>query len=52
MDDLVTYLIVTCNDKTSVKADQRMTYQNGLHATFELILEVSGVNVITSTLEP
>ena len=30
VDDLVTYLIVTCNDKTSVASDERMTHRKGL----------------------
>ena len=49
VDDLVMYLIVTCDDNTSVRADQRMTYQKGLHATAAFLLQVKGVNTVSST---
>ena len=49
MDDLVTYLIVMCDYKTSVRVPQRMMHRKGLHATVLFILEVKGVNVVTST---
>ena len=40
VDDLITYLIVTCDDKTSVAADKRVTHRKGLHATVTFIMEV------------
>ena len=47
MDDIVTYLIVTCNDKIYVSTVQCVMHQRGLHATIVFVLEVRGVNVIT-----
>ena len=47
MDDIVTYLIVTCDDKTFVISDERMTHQKGLHETITFILEVRGLKVVT-----
>ena len=44
--DIVTYLIVTCDDKTVVRADQCVRHQNVLHATFAFVLEVMGLNVV------
>ena len=49
VDDLVTYLIVTCNCETSVAAAERMIHQKGQYATVISILEVWVFNVITST---
>ena len=44
VDDIVTYLIVTCDDKKSVRSAQHVTHQKGLHATATSLLEVSGPN--------
>ena len=49
MDDRVASLIVTFDYKTSVAAAERVMHQKGMHATVAFILEVRGVNVITST---
>ena len=49
VDDLVMYLIVMCNEKTSVGAAQRVTHQKYLHATVAFVLGVRWVNVVTST---
>ena len=49
MDDFITYLIVACDGETSVRASQRVTYKKGLHATATFVLEIRGVNVVTST---
>ena len=47
-DDLVKYLIVMCNAKIFVRADQRMTHPNVFRATVVFVLEVRGVNFVTS----
>ena len=49
VDDLVTYLIVTFNDKTTVRVDQHVAHQKGLHATVRFFLVIRGVNVLRST---
>ena len=51
MDDIVTYLIVTCDVETSVSPAESMTHQKGLQATVLFLLEVRGVNFIRSTLK-
>ena len=48
VDDLIMYLIVTCDNKTSIRAAQCMLHRKGLHSTVAFVLEVRGVNVITS----
>ena len=47
-DDIVTYLIVKCNDETSVAAAERVTHKKGMQATVTFILKVRGVNFISS----
>ena len=49
VDDLVAYIIVTCDDETPIRADQHVMYRKGLHATVALILDVRGFNVVTIT---
>ena len=49
VDDIITYLIVKCNDETYVTAAERMTHQKGLQETITFSFEGRGVNVITST---
>ena len=49
MDDLVTYLIVTYDNETSVSAAERVMHQKGLYAIAIFILEVRVVNVLTIT---
>ena len=49
VDDLVMFLIVACNDETSVAAAGPPTYQKCLHATVAFLLEVRGVIIITGT---
>ena len=49
VDDIVMYLIVTCDCDTSVWTDQRLMHQKGLHATVTFILEDRGDKVVTST---
>ena len=51
VDDLVTYLIVTYNNETSVAAAECVTHQKVLHATATFILKIRGIIVITSTLK-
>ena len=51
MDDLVTYLIVTYDDKTSVAAAERVTHRKCLQETLTFSLEDRGFNVITCTLK-
>ena len=46
VDDLVTYIVVTCDDKTSVAADELATHIKGLQAPVKVYLKVRGVNVI------
>ena len=33
VDDLITYLVVTCYNKTFISTDQHVTHRKGLHAT-------------------
>ena len=47
VDDLVTYIIVTCNGDTSVSAADHVTHRKGLQETVIFYLKVRGVNVIT-----
>ena len=51
MVDLVTYLIVTCDENNSVREAQRVLHQKGLHATVAFVLEVRGINIVTSKLK-
>ena len=46
VDDIFTYLIVTCDDETSVRVSQRVLHQKGLHATAAFVLVVRWVNVV------
>ena len=48
-DTIITYLIVTYDDETSVAESERATHQKGLQATVTFILKVRRVNVIAST---
>ena len=49
VDDIIMYVIVACNDKTSIRLDQQVTHQKSMHATVKFILEVRGFNVLVST---
>ena len=49
VDDLVTYLIVTCDDETSVRTAQCVMHRKDFHATAVFVLEVREVNLVTST---
>ena len=49
LDYLVTYIIVTCNDDTSVATAELVTHRKGLQDKITFILKVGEVNVITST---
>ena len=49
VDDPVTYIIVTCNDETYIAASEGAMNQKGLQTTVTFILEVRGINIITST---
>ena len=51
LDDLFTYLIVTCNDKNSISVDERVMHIKSLQATAVFLLNVRAVNVIISTLK-
>ena len=51
VENISTYLIVTCNDENAIRADQRVMHQNGLHATDEFVLEVKGFNVVMRTFK-
>ena len=43
VDYLFAYLILTCNYKTSIREDQRVTLQNNFHATVTFVLKVRGL---------
>ena len=49
MDNLVTYLIVTFNDETSVAASDHVTHRKGQQETVAFILQVGRVTIIKST---
>ena len=49
LDDLVTYIFVTCDDKIFVAASECMTHRKVLRATITFSSKVRGVNVITCT---
>ena len=49
VDDIVTYLVVKCNGKTSVAVADRVMHRKGLQATITFYLKVRGVNIITCT---
>ena len=49
MDDLVTYLVVTCNYNNSVSWDEGVMNMKVLHATVAFLLKVRWVNAITIT---
>ena len=48
VDYLIRYLIVIFYEETFITAAEHVTHQNYLHATITFILEVRGVNFITS----
>ena len=45
------YIVVTCDDDYRIKADQLVTHQRGLHATVAFVLEIGGVEFVTSTFK-
>ena len=49
MHNIVVYLVVTCNDETSVAADEYMTHIKGLQETVTFISKFRGVHIITSS---
>ena len=49
VDNIITYIIVTCDDKISVREAHRVMHQNGLYVTVAFVLEVWGFIVVTST---
>ena len=49
VDDLVPYIIVACNDETSVAVSERVTHRKGLNTAVAFLLKFRGVNFITST---
>ena len=54
MDYFVTYLVVTCDDKSSIREDQRVMSQKDLHANVEFwgrVGGVGGVNVVMITFK-
>ena len=44
-DDLVTYLIVAYDDKTSVRADQSVMHLNGMHAIATFLCRLGGLSL-------
>ena len=51
VDDIITYLVVVCNDKTSVVASDIVMHRKGLQSTVTFSLKVRGVNIITRTFK-
>ena len=51
VDYIVTYLVVTCDDESTIRAAQRVMHRRGFHATVAFVLDIGGVNVVTSTLK-
>ena len=51
VDNLVMYLIVTCNNETSVDTAEHVMHRKGLQSNVTFLLKVRDVNVITSTLK-
>ena len=49
VDDLITYLVVICNEKTYVAAAELVTHIQGLQETVKFLLKVRRFNVITYT---
>ena len=49
MDDIITYLVVTCDYNSTIREAQCMMQLNLLHATFTFVLKIGGVIVVTST---
>ena len=49
VDDIVTYLIVPLNDKTSVDAAERVMNRKGLQETVKFLLRVRVLSVITGS---
>ena len=49
MYDLVTYLIVTCNDDTDVRVAQRVIHRKYLYVTVTFFGDIREVNIVTST---
>ena len=45
MDNIVAYLIVACNDKTSVSASEIVTHRKGPQETVAFILNVRGLTL-------
>ena len=48
VEDLITHIIMTCNDDPSVSADKSVTYGKGLRATI-IFLKVQRGNIVTCT---
>ena len=49
VNDFVTYLTVTCNDDTAIRAAHCMMHRKRLHTIVTLVLEIRGVHVVTIT---
>ena len=49
VDDLVAYLVLMCDDKTSIAADEHVTHRKGLQETVAFYWKVRGVNLIMCT---
>ena len=48
VDDFVTYLVVTSDGESTIREDQSVTQQKGLHTTVVFVLEIGWVNFVTS----
>ena len=51
VDDLVMYIIVTCDENASVAAADRVMHRNNLQANIKFIFKVRSVNIITRTCQ-
>ena len=46
VNDIITYLILKCNDNTSIASSEVLTHRKGMQATDSFLLKDRGVNVI------
>ena len=47
VNDIIKYLILKCNDNTSIASSEVLTHRKGMQATATFLLNVRAVNVIT-----
>ena len=49
MDDLVAYLVVTCDYESTIRSAECVMHRKKLHANAVFFLEIGGANAVTST---